>query len=476
MAVGIVGYGAYIPRYRIKIDDIARAWGSRGRGERSVTGTDEDAITMAAEASLNAVQNSGRDPENEIDSISFGSCSSPYIEQGTMGLMKDVLDMKPEADTCEFLGSPRAATAAMKASANAIKAGKVKNSLVIAADCRSAEPGSDVEQTFGAGAGAMVLGTEGAIAEIEDEYSYSTAMVDRWRGSEDRFVRSYDYRYTREFGFLNHVTAAVEGLLKKTGTTIDQFQYVVLQEPDVRMKKEAARNLKVKKEQLTSSVVESIGDSGAAGILLGLISVLEIAKPGDRILMVSYGSGASDAISLKVTSEIDKKKGKTKPIDDYLKEKEYIDYVQYMKYTDQITQAGEKVNLNVPPVSPYIRRDSRDIYALIGAKCGKCGYINFPPSLRQICIRCGSLDLTPVKVGKRGKIYTYCINYYMPPPLEAPLPMLYVDLDTGLRYQGLGTDTKIDDIKIGSPVELVLRRVTVERGISIYGYKFRLLS
>lgn len=99
-----------------------------------------------------------------------------------------------------------------------------------------------------------------------------------------------------------------------------------------------------------------------------------------------------------------------------------------------------------------------------------------PPSLRVLCIKCGGADLEQVKLSKRGKIHTYCINYYMPPPLEAPLAMIFGDLNDGLRYQALGAEMKPEDLRIDMPVELVLRLVTVERGISLYGYKFRALQ
>jgi len=475
MSVGIVGYGVYVPRYRILVNDIANAWGSRGRGEKSVAGSDEDGITMAIEAAINAVNSSGIDPE-KIEAIYFGTTSSPYIENYASGIIKEVFGLPPEVEIYEFTGSPRASISALKAAMDSINAQRAENILVIATDNRPSEMGSDLEVTFGAGAAAFVIGAVDTIATIENIFTYSTMVLDRWRHANDIHVRSYDYRYTREYGYINHVKAAVEGLLKKEGSAIDQFQHIVLQEPDGRIPKEATRALGIKKEQTEGSLVGLLGDTGSSSVFLGLAGVLDNAKAGDKVLAVSYGSGSSDAMTLKVTENREKKVSKVRSLNSYMEDKEYIDYLKYMKYTGTIQQAGEPAKLGLPPVSPFLQRSYRELYNFLGAKCKECGYINFPPSLRVLCIKCGSTNLENVKLSKKGKIHTYCINYYMPPPLEAPLPLIFGDLEDGLRYQALGTEMNPEEMKVDMPVELVLRLLTVERGVSLYGYKFRALK
>ena len=475
MSIGIIGYGVYVPRYRILVNDIAKAWGSRGRGEKSVTGADEDAVTMAVEACINAMDSSGLSPE-KIGAIYFGSTSSPYIENYGSGVIKEVLGFAPEVEISEFTSSPSAGISALKAAMDSINAKRFENVLVIATDCRPAELGSEVEMTFGAGAAAFVLGTGDTVADIEETFTYSTMMLDRWRHPKDDYVRSYDYRFTREYGYLNHVKAAVEGLLKKTGSSIDQFRHIVLQEPDGRIPREISRTLEIKKEQTGSSLVGILGDTGASSVFLALSDVLDNAKAGDKVLAVAYGSGTSDAVCLKITGGAEQKKAKVRSLRSYIEDKEFIDYLKYMKYSDIIQQSGEPAKLGLPPVSPFLLRSYNELYNFIGAKCKKCGAINFPPSMRIICIRCGSTDLENMKLSKKGKVHTYCINYYMPPPLEAPLPMIFGDLDDGLRYQALGTEMNPEELKVDMPVELVLRLLTVERGVSLYGYKFRALK
>ena len=79
--IGIIGYGAYVPRYRIPAAEIARIWkGAEGSllvKEKAVPGLDEDVITMSIEASRNALARAGIDPQ-ELRAVWVGSESHPY--------------------------------------------------------------------------------------------------------------------------------------------------------------------------------------------------------------------------------------------------------------------------------------------------------------------------------------------------------------------------------------------------------------
>ncbi|MEW6094093.1 MAG: hydroxymethylglutaryl-CoA synthase, partial [Chloroflexota bacterium] len=80
--VGIIGYGAYVPRYRLPAREVARIWtGGRASGlpikEKAVPGLDEDVITMSLEAVRNAMKRAGIDPA-EIRAVWIGSESHPY--------------------------------------------------------------------------------------------------------------------------------------------------------------------------------------------------------------------------------------------------------------------------------------------------------------------------------------------------------------------------------------------------------------
>lgn len=74
-------------------------------------------------------------------------------------------------------------------------------------------------------------------------------------------------------------------------------------------------------------------------------------------------------------------------------------------------------------------------------------------------------------------MHTFCINWVLPPGLEPPVPLVVVDLEGGGRYQGIIAEVaKPEEIKIGDKVEMVLRKVSSDRGLNIYGYKFKLVE
>lgn len=127
------------------------------------------------------------------------------------------------------------------------------------------------------------------------------------------------------------------------------------------------------------------------------------------------------------------------------------------------------------PASPQLWRFNQEVYRLIGMKCADCGHITYPR--KKICPTCGSFNLKDYKLSRRGTVHTFCINWVLPPGLEPPVPLVVVDLEGGGRYQGIIAEVaKPEEIKIGDKVEMVLRKVSSDRGLNIYGYKFKLVE
>src|SRR3990170_2544825 len=110
MSVGILGYGVYLPLYRIKKEEIGKAWDTGGRGELTVSGADEDVVTMVAEASLNALKQAGV-AGPQVDAIYLASNSTPYLEHVSTGVIADLLQCGPELEVAEFAHSTGAGMA-----------------------------------------------------------------------------------------------------------------------------------------------------------------------------------------------------------------------------------------------------------------------------------------------------------------------------------------------------------------------------
>jgi hydroxymethylglutaryl-CoA synthase len=129
------------------------------------------------------------------------------------------------------------------------------------------------------------------------------------------------------------VIAATQGLLKKLSLEIKDFDHVVFHMPNAKFPLGVAQKLGVPKEKLALGlVVPRVGNSYSGSSMVGLCAVLDKCEPGQRILMTSFGSGAgSDSFSFVVNDRILKMRDKAKKTEDYIKNKEYVDYGTYVK-------------------------------------------------------------------------------------------------------------------------------------------------
>lgn len=342
MKAGIVGYGAYIPQWRIKSTNIAKVWGSDPErlksllDEKSVPGQDEDTATMAVEASLRALAVAGIDPQL-IGAVYVGSESHPYVVKPTASIVAEAIGATPELTAADLEFACKAGTAAIQICMGMVESGRIKYGLAIGSDTAQGRPGDELEYTAAAGAGAYIIGKENAIAEIEETYSFTTDTPDFWRREGEDYPR-HGGRFTGEPAYFRHVVSAANRLLKKTGKTVNDFDYFIFHQPNVKFPLTAAKILGIPLEKVMPGLlVQKIGNTYSAATLIGLARVLDIAKPGDRILATSFGSGAgSDSLSITVTKNILKRRKKADSVDEILKTKRYLDYAEYVKFRKKL--------------------------------------------------------------------------------------------------------------------------------------------
>ena len=335
--VGIVGYGVYIPIWRIKTEEIAKIWGGEsGRGEKSVPGLDEDAATISVEASRNALLRADIDPK-KIGAIYIGSESHPYVIKPTASIVAEAIGATPNLTAADLEFACKAGTAGIQAIIGMIKVGMIEYGLGIGADTAQGRPGDDLEFTAGAGGAAFIMGKENLIAEIEDTFSFTTDTPDFWRREKEEFPR-HAGRFTGEPSYFKHVISSTKGLLEKLNKKIEDYDYFVFHQPNMKFPLRAAKFLGVPKEKvLPGLLVDRIGNTYSGSSLLGLAAVLDIAKPGEKILITSYGSGAgSDSFSIIVKELIEEKRNKAKLVEDYIKNKKYLNYAEYVKFRRKI--------------------------------------------------------------------------------------------------------------------------------------------
>lgn len=464
--VGIVNYGAYIPKYRLPRDVVARAWGQRFiAGERAVANHDEDSLTMAAEAALDCV--SGMDPK-KIDGLIFASTTSPYLEKQASTLIATVMDLPVEIFAADHLSSVRAGTAAMKSAVDAVKGGSAQNILVAAADGRRAQPGSDAEQLFGDGAAAVMVGGSGIVAAIQGIYSLSEEFMDTWRKHDDDFVQKGDAAFVQTFGYGRMVPDCIQGILKKYEMKTSDIAHFVIAAPDIRTYTRVTKTLSLPAgSYLEDPLLTTVGDTGAAQPLLLLAAALEKARPGERILLCSYGAGNTDALILQVTPEIEKLKDKRGVSHGLVSKKPLTNYEKFLKF--QSTLPGE----DLQPFSSWtlLWKEKKQNLKLYGTRCKRCGTFAYPR--RRICLKCNAKDENEdAKLARRGKIYTLAKDYLFPNP-DPPTVMGVADMEGGGRFYGQVTDCHPGQVKIGMPVELTFRKFHEGGGFPNYFWKLR---
>ncbi len=346
--VGIVGYGVYIPRYRIKTEDIADVWGDDGEAmahgllvfEKSVPGPDEDVVTISTEAARNAVKYAGIDPKR-IGAVYVGSESHPYAVKPTGTIVSEAIGCSADMTCADFEFACKAGTAAIQTCMGLVKSDMIDVGLAIGSDTAQSRPGDALEYSAAAGGVAILIGKDNPVATIEKTTSFTTDTPDFWRREGQPFP-SHGARFTGEPAYFRHVEAGAKALMNKTGTTIDDYDYFVFHQPNGKFPMAVAKTLGVPAEKLEDSlVVKRIGNTYSASAMMGLARILDIADPGSRIFMVSYGSGAgSDAFSIIVEDEIEGRRGEVPTVDDYVERKTYVNYSIYAKYRRKIKALG----------------------------------------------------------------------------------------------------------------------------------------
>jgi hydroxymethylglutaryl-CoA synthase len=343
--VGIVGYGSYLPRYRIKVESIAKEWGAdpealkRGLQlyEKTVPGLDEDTITISVEAARNALMRAGINPQ-EIGAVYIGSESHPYAVKPSATILIDALGIGPHVHVASYEFACKAGTEAMYVAYSLVKAGEMKYAMGIGADTSQGAPGDALEYSASAGGAAFIMGAENVVAEILFTNSYTSDTPDFWR-REHEFYPRHAARFTGEPAYFKHLVSAGKALLEKSNMKPSDFKYCVFHMPNGKFPQMAAKQLGFTKEQMEVGwIVPWMGNTYSGSSPTGLAAILDVASPGDLIFMVSFGSGAgSDGFIYRVTDKIKVVQNKAPKLRDQLdKDKIYLDYGQYAKYRGKI--------------------------------------------------------------------------------------------------------------------------------------------
>ncbi|MHA1821302.1 MAG: OB-fold domain-containing protein [Promethearchaeota archaeon] len=478
MKIGIVRYGAYLPKYILERKKIAEAWDFPSiPGGIAVRNVDEDSITMAVEAGLDCLglyDPAGMVDLNSIDGLYFGTTTAPYTEKECAPIIAEALDLRTDILTMDVTDTTRAGTIALMRAYETIKAGKAHKILVIGSDMQSAMPESMYEYQYGDGAAALLISdseSDKVVLSIEDYYSVSDNVIGPWRRREDDYTRSFQGKHEVKFGYMANMLKAINGVLSHGKIEPKSIKKAAIYSPDPRMGSIIGKKVGLTSKAIENSPFLEFGNTGNAFAMMILILAIKRARTSDLVLFASYGDGA-DAFIFKVEDKealINLRRicrGVTQYKNSVVELKNYGAYLSRKKLlkTERYTRKSSAIR---------IWRDSKFLNRFYGMKCKVCGTMQYP--IWRACMVCGAKDQSEeVKLAKRGTIYTFTLdhlqggNYY-----ETPIPRCVVDLDGGGRVLLDMTDVENPEavVKVGMRVELTYR--WVHPGENFHNYYWR---
>jgi hydroxymethylglutaryl-CoA synthase len=472
---GITSYGGYVPRYRLNRSLILEAlgWMAPGnaglaRGEKAVAGFDEDSISMAVAAGMDALEGIDR---ATVDALCFASTSMPFKERLNAGIIKSALGLSDQIGAADFSGGIKAGTTALLSALDGIKAERNNSALVCSSDMRLGRPASPQEMIFGDAAAALLVGRENVIAEFKGSFSTSHDFVDHYRGESAKYDRQWEDRWIRDMGITELIPEAINGLLEKYTLKIGDFAKVIYPCHYAAARRKLGKMLGIAPEADQANFQTEIGESGTPHALLMLVSALEEAQPGDKILVLSFGSGC-DVLYFEVTENI-KNLGNRKGVSGSLANKADLDnYTKYLVWRDILpVEGGLRSEEDLWTRWSALWRKRKEVLGLFGSKCKKCGTVQYPP--QKICVNpdCG--------VHNEMEEYSFSdksgfISSYTGDNLAASLnpPSIYgqIEFKGGGKYMFDFTDCDLDSLSTGMPVDMSFRRKYNDKKRDISGY------
>ncbi len=466
--VAILGMGAAAPSLRLAAADVGAAWGSGGgRHTVAVCDADEDTLTLAWQAARAALEAAGVAP-HEVSGLWWGTARPPFAEGPSHAFLATTLGLDPGVGGGLCSGSPHAGMEAIIGAWDALAAGHASVALVVTSDALVPGLGTAGETTTGAGASAMVLGpvaqdsgTDSApAARLVARTTRSMPAVDRYRGDGSGVTGDvYDARLFREEVFVPLLTDTGRAAGTASPAALDAW---VIADPDGKLAPAVAKRLGA---PLASGPVHgALGDTGAAGALLGLVHACSQAT--GLLGMIGYGGGRATAIVVQAVRAVPGALAV-----EQLGAGRRASYAEALRARGQLEPMEDPIPMGLPPGGAAFVRGNPEMLGLFGARCDDCATISTPPSIHPTCIGCGGAELRVVSLARRGTVQTFVVNQTMPPPFQAPLPLVVIDLVDGARLMVQGSPADAAALAVGDEVTLSLRRYALERGIPVYGYK-----
>jgi len=460
--IGLSGFGGYIPRLRLSRKSIAEVNGwiqpgikRLGKGERSICNWDEDSLTMAVEAGRDCLHNQS---DKKLRAIYLGSTTLPFQDRQNSGVVAAALNLDETLSTVDISASQTAGTSALIAALDAADGSKKGEILVLASDARRTRSAAPQEMTFGDGAAAFTVGNENVIAELLGHHSISVDFVDHYRGDNRKFDYNWEERWIRDEGLLKIIPRAISEALDKAGVAAGDVDVLIAPSTFRGVSAKVAKIVGIADTSLANALDGVVGETGCAHPLVMLSQNLENAKPGQVLVVASFGQGC-DVLIFKVTDAI----AAFKPslgISGYIKcRREETNYNKFMAFNDLVVQEkGMRAELDNQTALTQLYRRRDMLMGLVGGKCRECGTHQFPRS--RVCVNpnCHATNTQePLRFADTpAKIMTWSADHltYCPDP---PLHYGMVEFEGGGRFLANFTDVEEGKVDVGQSMKMMFR-------------------
>lgn len=457
--VGILRYGSYVPYCRLPRSVLGRAG-----GERAVAGFDEDATSLAVEAGREAVRGCCVQPANLL----FASTSHSYAEKLNAAIVHAALDLPGPVRSLDLASSSRSGCAALGLAAALGRGAPV---LICAADVVVGAPSGLRESASGDAACAFLVGEGPDVgAEILATASRTEELLDVWRGPEQQFARQWEERFVQQ-----HLVPALESVfqdcLRTAGISVTELTSVAVDSAHPRIAGSWARAIGLRPTQLASDLSANVGRAGAAHAGLLLANLLDAARPGDRIAVLSAADGA-DAVFLAVTDRIQDARPRRQVADWLASKRNDLTYETYLKWRGILPVEPPRRPDPPRPAGPPMQRSERWKYAFVGGRCQACGAANLPP--QRVCVECDAVDkMDPVSYADAtARVATYTVDH-LAYSLQPPVVAAVIDFEQGGRIACELADVVPDTVAMGQELEMTFRRLYTAEGVRNYFWKAR---
>ena len=467
---GVVATGLYLPRRRLDGDEVEAAWGTSPPVDRAaVPAADEDALTMAVAA--------GRDALDRWDSaaadvahLAVATTTPPLEEEAFAPRIGAALGLASEISTATTTQSTAAGGEALLSGADADGP-----ALVVVADAPEGDAAT-VGRRVGAGAAAFLVADDAdvVLADRARESTDAPGLRLRERGQtavSELDITTYERETVRDV-----VSTAVERL----DVAHDAVGAASLHQPTGDIPHRIGAALPYDGAAIArGTVVDDVGDAGAATVAIGLLAGLDAVEAGGTVVAGFFGSGAT-AVGLGFEAESRLETG----VEAAIGAGEAVSYPAALRARGAIGRtevAGGGAHVSLPSWQRTIPQR----YRLVAGRCPECDAVAFPPE--GACPACHArVDFESERLARTGEIVAVtAIGQGGAPPefveqqrRDGPFAVAIVEAPvagdgTGsARFPAQVTGRDPGSVSVGDAVTGALRRIYTAEGVTRYGLKF----